>query len=767
MKNIFLVIIILLACTSCKEKQTDNITISNSEELKTAISNAKPGHVIILKNGVYKDIQMVFAGKGTENKPIILKAETPGKVSIEGASNLKIGGEYLEVNGLHFKNGYTPTRNLIQFKVNDTLFANHSKVTNCVIEDFTQPNRDDTDHWVEFWGRHNTLSNCYITGKSNFGPTVMVMLKGNQHIKNYHQIINNHFGPRPRKGGPHGETMQIGDSGTSMTPSHTNIANNLFERCNGEVEIISSKSNYNVFKNNVFFESEGSLVLRHGNYATIDGNVFIGNDNSPFIGGIRVINTGHWITNNYFYNLKGDVFRAPLAVMNGIPKSPQNRYNQVTDAVIAYNSYINCKTPFHFSVGSNVSQSDVLPKSEIRSARPKRVVIANNLIYNETEDNYPIKNYDKVDGINFQNNYTNNINKGEVKPDGIINSNFKMNKLSGPLHVPTDNLNTTYSGFDFETITTDLFGNKRTDNNNSIGAITNPVTQNNVLMDKSKYGTNWFSTESKKYDSKTIEISTNSELAEAIKTANSTDIINLKSGEYTIDKVLNINKTITLASSDKNNKAVIHFTNTNMAFQLSPKAKLIIKDLTLKGSNKQTAFKTLDRNMTKAYDLFVKNSEISNFNSVLEVSKGAFADTVLIANSTIKNCANGIKLNKETNDKGDYNAEFVYITDSNFENVDNDVINYYRGGYDESTIGGNLMLKNNTFTNCGKADLDNTLINNRGIVNVEFTDNTFKNNTTKVIAILWGEKGQKPINNTVINSGEIKIVQNLKQKLMY
>jgi len=72
--------------------------------------------------------------------------------------------------------------------------------------------------------------------------------------------VNNHFGPRPVKGGPSGETIQLGDSYTSMSPSHTMVANNLFEECNGEVEVISSKTNFNVFKNNVFYKSEGSLV---------------------------------------------------------------------------------------------------------------------------------------------------------------------------------------------------------------------------------------------------------------------------------------------------------------------------------------------------------------------------------------------------------------------------------------------------------------------------------------------------------------------------
>lgn len=767
MKKIITLFVLSLILVSCGNSDTlNNIKVNSIEGLHEAIKNSSAGDNIILANGVYKDVEIEFYGQGTANKPITLKAETPGEVSIEGVSNLKIGGDYLVVEGLHFKNGYTPSKNVIQFKINDTLIANHSTVTNCVIDAFTQPDRDVSDHWVEFWGRHNQLSNNYITGKSNFGPTVMVRLDGNQHIKNYHQIINNHFGPRPRKGGPHGETMQIGDSGTSMTPSHTNVENNLFERCNGEVEIISSKSNNNTFKNNVFFESEGSLVLRHGNYATIDGNIFIGNDNSEFIGGIRVINTGHWITNNYFYKLKGSTFRAPLAIMNGIPKSPLNRYNQVTDVVIAHNSFIDTKTPFHFSVGSNVSQSEVLPKSEIRSARPIRTVIANNILYNQTPFDFPIKNYDKVDGVLFKNNYTNSANKSEVKPKGLITANMDVTKVSSQLMVPKIDNSNVYLGFDFETIDTDLFGNKRTSENNAVGAIIN-TGDYKALYDSSNYGTDWFDTKKAKTEAKTIKVSTSTQLIEALAKANSGDTISLQAGDYQINEALPISKLITLKSSDKNNKAEISFTSNTTAFSMQPKGVLHIEDLILKGNQTQAAFKTLDKNMSSAYGLWLNNTEVSEFNSVLEVSKGSFADTVSVANSIIKNCKSGIQLNKETNDKGDYNSEFVYVTNNTFSNVDANVLNYYRGGYDESTIGGNLVFKDNTVTNCGTAETENILIKNRGIVNVEFANNTFKNNPVKVVAVLWGEKDQKPENNTITNSGEIKVVQNLKLKLMY
>lgn len=766
MKN-FLFFSMIFLTLSFVKTEAKSIKVNNEAELKTAIKSAAPGDEIILTNGVWKDIQINFYGKGTKEAPIVLRAETSGKVSIEGVSNLKIGGTFLVVKGLYFKNGYTPSGTVIDFHIDSKSIANNCKVTDCVIEDFTQLNRVKDDHWVEFWGRHNELSNSYIAGKSNQGPTIMVILQGNEQINNYHQIINNHFGPRPRKGGPHGETIQIGDSGTSMAPCFTTVANNFFERCDGEVEIISNKSNNNIYRNNIFYKSEGSLVLRHGNYCTIDGNIFIGDDNSDFIGGIRVVNTGHWITNNYFYKINGAEFRSALAVMNGVPKSPLNRYNQVTDAVIAYNTFVDCATPWQFSVGANMDKSDVLPLQEIRSARPTRIVVANNVIYNQVANDFPIKAYDKVDGVLFKNNISNSPNNSDVKDKGLTTENFSMSKISDWLYVPTANHKEVYDGFDFENIQKDLFGTDRT-NVNAIGAMVLPVT-NKGQIDKNNFGATWFSNENKTLASKVIQVKSSKELVLALAKNVSGSTIELGKGVFKLDTSLVIDKNITIRSKDANNKAIIVYkgkTNTP-AFLMVPKGNLTLSNVFLKGGKTQNAFATKEKDMASAYNLKIDNTEISDFDYVLRAYKDAFADTISVDNSYIKNCKRGLSLAAEDDDLGEYNAEFVYITNSKFDGIENAILDYYRGGYDESTIGGNLVFDNNTVTNSGKSEESGLLIKNRGIVNLSIAKNRFTNNSVKVIAVLWGEKDQIAVDNTIKDSGEFKTEQNLKQKMMY
>lgn len=759
-------LVIFLLILSCRV----NGKVNNIDELKAAIKSAAPGDTIILTNGIWKDIQIDLQCSGTKEAPIVITAETAGKVFIEGESYIKFGGNYLIVNGLFFRNGYTPINAIIQFK-NDENVANNCKFVNCVIEGFNQPHRDRPDHWVEFWGRHNSLEKCYIAGKSNQGPTVRVQIRGNESIKNYHKIIDNHFGPRPRKGGPRGETIQIGDSYTSMSPSNTLVENNYFEKCNGEVEVISSKTNFNEFRNNVFYKCEGSLVMRHGNYCTIDGNYFIGDENSNNIGGIRIINTGHWVTNNYFYNLKGENFRSPLAVMNGIPKSPLNRYNQVTDVVIAYNTWVDCKSPLQFGVGSNISQKDVLPKSEIRSAIPIRTVVANNVIYNEVANDKIVVAHDKLDGIKFLNNYIDNNGTDVANLKGFQSKSIKMKKVNDIIYYPESGLDNCelHNGFEFENIDHDILGNSRK-NGNMPGAISKMNNSIDKKLNVKNYGPAWYPNFDENYKSKRIILNSNhTNINSILKQAENGDTLLLPGGTYNITESIKINKKIFIQPTNNNDKVIIKYEGENETplFEMNPKGELNLESVLLIGNKTQYAFATLKENMSSLYNISVKDCEISDFYYVLKAYKESFADDILFSKTKISNCENGIELSEETNDKGDYNVEFLTIKDCSFDNVQKNVVDYYRGGYDESTIGGNLAITNSIFTNCGSKEENGILLNHRGIINVNISKNVFKNNNVKLVALLWGAKNNKHLENEIVNSGKIVVQENLKQKVIY
>ena len=74
-------------------------------------------------------------------------------------------------------------------------------------------------------------------------------------------------------------TIRIGDSSHSMQKGECTIKGNYFYKSNGEKqEIVSVKCCSNLLENNAFYESQGTLTLRHGNNNIVRNNIFIGNN---------------------------------------------------------------------------------------------------------------------------------------------------------------------------------------------------------------------------------------------------------------------------------------------------------------------------------------------------------------------------------------------------------------------------------------------------------------------------------------------------------
>ena len=94
--------------------------VTTPQAYSQALAKAKAGDVIKLANGVWRDFEILFTGKGEKGNPIRLTAQTKGNVILSGQSNLRLAGNYLEVSGLVFKDGYTPTQEVISFRKNKT-----------------------------------------------------------------------------------------------------------------------------------------------------------------------------------------------------------------------------------------------------------------------------------------------------------------------------------------------------------------------------------------------------------------------------------------------------------------------------------------------------------------------------------------------------------------------------------------------------------------------------------------------------------------------
>lgn len=252
-------------------------------------------------------------------------------------------------------------------------------------------------------------------------------------------------------------------------------------------------------------------------------------------------------------------------------------------------------------------------------------------------------------------------------------------------------------------------------------------------------------------------------------TAAAGDIIELSAAAYNLSTSLAIDIKITIRSADASNQAVINYAGTaeSPAFEMNPKGELILEHVTVTGTNEQYAFASLKENMSYHYDLTVNHCNISGFDYVLKAYKYSFAEHIVFSHTTLANCSNGLELSEEIEDKGEYNAENITIDQCKFDGIDQNVIDYYRGGYDESTVGGNLIVTNSEFMNCGAKEANKVLLNTYGIINVLIEGNTFQNNRVQLVALLWGAKNNHHSDNTINNSGKILVEENLKLNLLY
>ncbi len=376
-------------------------------ELAAAINASGPGDTVVMANGTWTDVAIDFFAEGVEGDTITLRAETPGQVVLDGRSRLRIGGQYLKVDGLWFRGGALTSGHVIEFRRSSRRLAHHSRLTNCAVTDYNPPSRATEYKWVSVYGTHNRVDHCHFSGKDHDGATVVIWLRDPPDDSPvWHRVDRNHFGHRPELGKNGGESLRIGTSSRSMQDAHVTVEQNLFQECDGEIEIISNKSGHNTFRHNTFRRSSGVLTLRHGNDASVYGNYFLGEGKSGS-GGVRIIGERHRVYNNYFQDLQGTGYRAAVSVVNGVPNSPLNRYFQVRDAVIAFNTFVNVRDAIVMGAG----------KSSEQSLAPDSIMIANNVV---TTIRSPIISYeDPPLAVQYLSNVFHGAPVGIPETDGI------------------------------------------------------------------------------------------------------------------------------------------------------------------------------------------------------------------------------------------------------------------------------------------------------------------------------------------------------------
>ena len=397
--NYFLALFFCVFITSNVMHSQTTHYISDPEDITALSATLGAGDTVILADNDYStDARIKFSPTaGTSAMPITFRAATPGGVKFTNNLQMSIGGDHVIVDGFHWLGGYGASK-VIEFR-DGTDYANNSTIQNCVMDGLTV-HSDDIEagtsvkhNWIQLYGTYNTVINCSFMNKTNAGNIILVDLYYNNIDDPCaivgHTISNNYFYNYEKidtslTNAGDSETIRIGTSSDQNVYSNCTVSNNYFVSADGENEIISNKSKNNIYTNNTFRKSRGSLVLRHGSNATVDGNYFLG-EGVDGTGGIRIVDSDHTITNNYIQDCITIVDQAKWN--NGITflggndnnavactsTSTSSGYQQVENINLSNNTIINTNAPLFY----NTDKGSTDPTGTVN----------NNLIYFTTD--YP------------------------------------------------------------------------------------------------------------------------------------------------------------------------------------------------------------------------------------------------------------------------------------------------------------------------------------------------------------------------------------------
>jgi poly(beta-D-mannuronate) lyase len=706
-------------------------------------------------NNEWKDVDIRFMANGTPEKPIILRSQTPGKVKLTGSSTIRIGGDYLEVHGLWFDGGDTGKDTVIKFEINSETPANYSRVTNCAITNVNAPARETTSYYISLHGKSNRVDHCSFSGKLNKGPAIAVRLKNS--IDNQHLIDHNYFGERLPLGFNGGETIRVGTSTYSKQSSKTIIENNFFEKCNGEMEIISIKSGNNIVRNNLILESEGTITLRHGDYNLVEGNVIIGN-NLPDVGGIRMINKGNIVQNNLIIGVKSDGYRAPIVIMNGIPGAKLNEYDQVVDGIIQNNTIIN-SGPVTFAINNR----------EGATATPVNTKFKNNLFYND-DRNIAVLAVGDISGIEMEGNVVNPSLIADF--EGIRSEAIKMEIANG-IYIPSLESDKLLSGVTTSPkVRVDASGTLRS--NIRAGAIV-PGNFKAPLALVSQAGVSFINiNEMRKMTADLPQVTTTVEpgertLEKALRNAAGPTTLQLKEGIYTLTKGMKLTSDVTIVGAGRS-KTFLKISDQaekvpQYIFRMEGSSLLKVSGLTIDGAAESEPVKYMvtspNGETPVTYSLFFDQIDLLNFTNkdggaIFKAYKGTKADTISFNNSRIKNAYRGLNLTYEKDDNGKYSAEHIILSNTSFADVEEFAINFYRNGEEEGTSGGNLLIDHCVFYRVDDM-AKGRIIEVKGIGNVHIKNTVIDNSRATTNIVHLKGANQKVENSVVYNSGKIKL----------
>jgi hypothetical protein len=365
--------------------------VTSISALQSALGSAAPGDVIQLADGSYSTSSTISISKsGTVSAPITVQAQHAGGATITGSGGFSIGASYVAVSGFRLTGSRT---------LSIPVGATHVQLTRNVFQ-----LAGSVQYWVTVGGDDAQIDHNTFQHKSTIGNFIEVVGPGSSAMAQRTWIHHNYFLDHSYGGGNGGESIRVGLSGRQHSSAHALVEENLFEKCDGDLEVISVKSTDDVIRYNTLRDSKGTITLRHGWNNLVEGNYLIGNST-----GIRMFGNNHVVINNVIESSTGQALEIGGGEVRDDTTSGTN-HEAVDHAVVAFNTFVGDRSsPIQMGDGGKAFQ-------------PTGVTVADNIV-SGSGSALSLKG---GSSLHYQGNMLGGLSGGSMPGSGYTTANPKL-----------------------------------------------------------------------------------------------------------------------------------------------------------------------------------------------------------------------------------------------------------------------------------------------------------------------------------------------------
>lgn len=268
--------------------------VASAAEFNSRASVARPGDVIIVRNGNYAGWNLTIPSRGNANAPIIYTSETPQGVAFSGTSRIKVTGTFNFIGGFTFKN--INTSNAITFdRASDNRFSDNQ------FFDCGSESPEDRIVMIRNNSNRNRFDHNMMLRNISFGMVIILPEDRDSSFGYSHDNRFDHNVFKDIQTSPNGYgriPLQFGQTvNHTIDETRALIDHNIF--MNLGQSAVNSKSTNETYLDNYFKDitDNSGISMRAGDKKRVERNYF-----ENVLRPIKINGENHIIANNIFVN---------------------------------------------------------------------------------------------------------------------------------------------------------------------------------------------------------------------------------------------------------------------------------------------------------------------------------------------------------------------------------------------------------------------------------------------------------------------------------